>query len=123
MTAFKAIPWTEVIAAAPTVVNGARKLFDRVRRREPLSATPPETDPTASPGERIDGLEREVGALQRRLIELEEQQLASTSLVQSLAEQNEKLLSIVNVLRLRTRILLGVSVVLGAGVLFLFFRV
>lgn len=122
MTAFKAIPWTEVIAAAPTVVNGARKLFDRVRKREPLSAAQPELDPTAPPGERIDGLEREMSALQCRLIELEEQQLASTSLVQSLAEQNEKLLSIVNVLRLRARILLGVSAVLAAGVLFLLFR-
>ncbi|MCZ7654862.1 MAG: hypothetical protein M5R42_12135 [Rhodocyclaceae bacterium] len=33
LTVFKAIPWSDVVAAAPTVVKGARKLVDAVRKR------------------------------------------------------------------------------------------
>ena len=33
LTAFKVIPWGDVIAAAPTVARGAKKLWDSIREQ------------------------------------------------------------------------------------------
>ena len=37
LTALKAVPWTDVIAAAPAVARGARKLFKRPAREVPAA--------------------------------------------------------------------------------------
>ena len=55
LTVFKAIPWSDVVAAAPTVVKGARKLVDAVRKRGGEGEAPdgPEGEAAADPAARM----------------------------------------------------------------------
>jgi TolA-binding protein len=110
LTVFKAIPWSDVVAAAPTVVKGARKLVDAVRKRggEGEALDGPEGEAAADPAARMRQLEA-------RIEELEGRQQAAVNLMESMAEQQEKLVSAVEVLRLRSKFLLLMCLVLALG--------
>ncbi|MCB1891468.1 MAG: hypothetical protein KDF48_04565 [Rhodocyclaceae bacterium] len=112
LTVFKAIPWSDVVAAAPTVVKGARKLVDAVRKRGGEGEAPdgPEGEAAADPAARMRQLEA-------RIEELEGRQQAAVNLMESMAEQQEKLVSAVEVLRLRSKFLLLLCLVLVVGLL------
>lgn len=96
LTAFKVIPWADVIAAAPTVARGAKKLWDTVRDQKPDSKAGPAPD---SPEARLQGLASQ-------LVDLRKELAASSELINSLAEQNTRLVEAVGILRIRTRALL-----------------
>lgn len=104
--AVKAVPWGDVIAAAPTVVQGANALWDRVagRRRKEDDATPV---PPAGSGD------ARVVALEQAVIELQKEAQAASQLIRALAEQNAQLVREVGGLRLRIRLL----AVAGVGLL------
>ena len=115
LTAFKVIPWSDVIAAAPTVARGAKKLWDSVRDQPPGVKTGPAAD---SPEGRLNDLEAQLGDLRKELA-------ASLELTKSLAEQNARLVDVIGILRIRTRALLVATVIafallvmLGAVILF-----
>jgi predicted nucleic acid-binding Zn-ribbon protein len=97
LTAFKVIPWGDVIAAAPTVARGAKKLWDSIRDQPAAAAAGPAPD---SP-------EGRARALESQLAEVRKELAASTELINSLAQQNERLVEAVNILRVRTRALLA----------------
>lgn len=101
LTAFKVIPWGDVIAAAPTVARGARKLWDSIRDQPPASAAGPAPD---SP-------EGRMRALESQLLDLRRELAASTELINSLAQQNQRLVEAVGILRVRTRTLLFATAV------------
>ncbi len=109
LTIFKAIPWPDVVAAAPTVVKGARKLVDAMRKPggEGEIADSEAGEAFVDPVTRLQHMEARIG-------ELEGRQQAALALVESLAEQQEKLVSAVEVLRLRSKFLL-LCVVLALG--------
>ena len=111
LTIFKAIPWSDVVAAAPTVVKGARKLVDAVRKRGGEGEAPddPAGEAATDPVVRLQRMEA-------RIEELEGRQQAALALVESMAEQQEKLVSAVEVLRLRSKFLLLLSVMLALSV-------
>lgn len=112
LTVFKAIPWSDVVAAAPTVVKGARKLVDAVRKRggEGEASGSPEGEAAAlDPAARLQLMEA-------RIEELEGRQQAAVNLMESMAEQQEKLVSAVEVLRLRSKFLLLLCLALALGV-------
>ena len=92
---FKVIPWGEVIAAAPAVVDGARKLWGLAR------------DPkrTADAPGRAPGIEGRVHELESQVAELRRENAASTDLIKSLAEQNAQLVKAVDILRVRSQVL------------------
>lgn len=94
LAAFKAIPWAEVIEAAPTVVHTAKGLWTRAQpervAQEPVEASSRE-------------LAARLAEAQHRVWELEQHQIASSELIQALAEQNATLVEAVEILRLRTR--------------------
>lgn len=99
--AFRVIPWTEVLLAAPVVVKGARQLWDAVRRETRVP-------PAAAADDRMAALESRVEQLRKDLAE-------SSGLVTSLAEQNARLVEAVAILRTRTQILfIGVGVLAAA---------
>jgi hypothetical protein len=111
IAAFKVIPWGDVIAAAPTVARTARDLWRGVsksRSAETVAstggATPDGTAPTA---------EEEIRSLRADLTETRAQLLASSEVLQALAEQDEKLVAAIEVLRVRTRVLAFVCVALA----------
>jgi len=96
------VPWKQVIAHTPTVVEGARKLWRSTQGGEPepaAQATPasrPETSETAALRQRIDTLEGLHAGLAGQM-------RAASDLVQSLAEQNAQLVVQIEALRRRQR--------------------
>ena len=101
LTAFKVIPWADVIAAAPTVVRGAKKLWDSAKDRAPEAT---EAAAPGSPEARLQTLEAQLGDLRQELA-------ASSELIRSLAEQNVRLVEAVGILRVRTRTLLVATII------------
>lgn len=101
LTAFKVIPWGDVIAAAPTVARGAKKLWDSIRE-QPAA---PGQGPTA------DGPEGRLQALETQLADLRKELAVSSELISTLAQQNERLVEAVGILRARTRALLFSTVI------------
>ena len=113
--AFKVIPWADVIAAAPTVARGAKKLWDTVR----------DQPSGARAGSAPDSPEGRLHELESQLADLRKEVAASTELINSLAEHNARLVEAIGILRIRTRALLvamvvafALLVVLGGAMLF-----
>jgi hypothetical protein len=109
---FSAIPWTDVIAKAPELAQGARKLWQKVGKREATPPAPPETPASSAPsiGERID-------ALDAHLADVGARQQESAELLAALATQNAELIRATEELRGRVR-QLGIGfVVFAAGLL------
>ncbi|MGH8621389.1 MAG: hypothetical protein ACRET3_04550 [Burkholderiales bacterium] len=102
ITAFKIIPWGELLAAAPTVVKGARQLWATVRKQD----APQVAGQGAEAGQR---------ALEAQIDELRRELTAASELVTRLAEQNSRLIEAVEVLRVRTRVLLVLAALLALG--------
>ena len=92
ITALKMIPWGDVVQNAPTVLRTAKKLWGMVGTAAAERAP-----------DRIALLESELAQLK--------------SVVVSLAEQNARLVEAVDILRVRTRILLITCGVLVVGTL------
>ncbi len=104
LTALKVIPWSDVIEATPGIVKGARKIFNRDQQVDvPAPAAPGATAPDR------------VAQLEAALVQLREQQQASAQLIETLAEQNARIVEAVQILRVRTRLLMVVSGVLALG--------
>jgi hypothetical protein len=80
LTALKLIPWRDVVENAPTVLRTARKLWDKQPPPEP--------------------------SLQREVASLREEARRAAEVIASLAEQNTRLVEAVEVLRVRTRLLM-----------------
>ena len=105
--ALKAVPWADVVQAAPAIVKGARKLFNTARESQP----PPVGDSEAYvPGG--DGVPARLQRLEVALQNLDAEQSSSAELIRSLAEQNARVIEAIEVLRARVRLLLGVSIAL-----------
>ena len=102
ITAFKAIPWAELIVAAPAVVKGARQLWASVRKQD--------APPLAG-----EGPEAAQRSLDAQVAELRKELTAASELVTSLAEQNNRLVEAVEVLRARTRVLLAFFVIMAVA--------
>jgi len=93
ITLLKTVPWADVIATAPVVADGAKKLWKTVGRKtqaEPATAdesamtATPETDAAAQ-------LQARLLALESTSQDLHAQMLASSELINALAEQNTEL--------------------------------
>jgi hypothetical protein len=105
--AVKAVPWGDVIAAAPSVVQGANTLWERVAKKRKKG----EDASAAAPAGASDDVR--IAALEQAVTELQKEALASSQLIRTLAEQNAQLVGAVGALRLRVRVL----TVAGAGLL------
>lgn len=108
LTLLKTVPWTEVIANAPLVANGAKKLWSSVSGHSPAVEAPSSAH-VAPPSENqaIAALHEELHALRISTAELHQQMLASSELITELAEQNAALIKRVEAYRVR---LMGLSV-------------
>jgi hypothetical protein len=107
MIALKVIPWDDVIEHAPKVLNAARKLLERQRNTPPAaSSLPAEGSATTTSPPSLDELHLRLNMTLQRLDQQEQAQAQLTQTVAELAEQNARLVSAVEVLRVRTRLLL-----------------
>jgi hypothetical protein len=98
---FRAIPWIDLIAAAPGVARGAKKLWTGIRSR-----------PRHGDAEEPEGTEDRLQRLEAQVIELRTELSASSEVIRELAEQNGRLVEAVGILRVRVRALIAISVVL-----------
>ena len=106
LMALKVIPWGDVIEHAPSVLKAARKLMERQPPQSPGQAGTPATTTPVSTVPSLGELKNALIAAQGQ-IDLQAQtqrELAQT--LAELAEQNARLVSAVDVLQLRTRLLM-----------------
>ena len=94
LTVLQSVPWTDVLANAPKVAEGAKKLWGSLRGRASApEATPARAD--ARPQDKADELARlqaRIAAIEAATAELHEQMTASAELIKALAEQNTQLI-------------------------------
>ena len=100
ISAFKAIPWGELLAAAPTVVRGTHRLLETVRHRKA-------TEPGPDLASRVRSLEAQVAELRGELT-------SASKFLTTLAEQNERLVEIVAIMQSRIRALLVITALTAA---------
>lgn len=116
LTVLKMVPWGDVIENAPKVAQGAKKLWSTVGKNAPPTPDPAADAPVAAEAA-LASLRTQVAELQVASAELHQQMLASSALIQSLAEQNTQLIQRVEVNRKRLWWLalawVGLAAVLG----------
>ncbi len=125
LAVLKIVPWTDVISNAPKVVDGARKLWNSVSGKPAAQAAPIEkSDFSAalSPGAEaasFSALIARITAMESRAAELHNQMLASSELIQTLADQNAQLIKHIEDNRMRikwlTRATLAFGIVASLG--------
>lgn len=115
--ALKAVPWSDLVQAAPGIVKGARKLYTTVRGGAEAAAERATGDRVAPAG--ADGIDARVTQIENRLASLMAEQQASAEVVRSLADQNARLIEAVGIMRVRARILLVLCVASSVGCLVL----
>ncbi len=93
----KAVPWSTIIANAPTIVEGARKLLDR----------------RGSASEVADEQASDPASLARRLRVVELRQQEMLDVIDKLANSNEQLTEAVTYLRARAVFNFRLSMALG----------
>lgn len=103
------VPWTDVIKNAPKAADGAKKLWQSVRKKPPSSAQ--DTTTRSLPSDIQTPLQTRMAALEQDLADLHAQMLESSALIQTLAEQNTQLVQRAEGMRVRVKVL-GVVVVL-----------
>ena len=119
---FKDIPWARVLEVAPSIAEGARNLWQRVASKPGQG---PDATPVAQAGAKPDAevlaaLEVRVVPLERRTTKLEDEARSSFEVVKSMAEQHSQLVSAVDSLLVRTRVLLRISGLLALALIALF---
>lgn len=119
IAAFKIIPWKDVIEATPAVVRGAKQLWNKVRQDETAQQAA-QAAAEGAVGLDAGSPEARIALLEKRVAEMGREAVASSELIQSLAQHNERLVAAVETLRVRTRVLMWVSALLAGAVLALF---
>lgn len=111
ITALKIIPWGDVLEAAPHIVKGAKRLFAKSRDNETAvaEATPLQDAGPAAP------LDVRLQRIQDELSALGAEQSSSAELIAALADQNSKVVEAIEILRVRTKLLLYTSAALAAA--------
>lgn len=120
----KTVPWVEVISSAPAVAEGAKKLWRTVAKKSPAPEAVQVPHADTPPVETLAQTQARLMALNTTVAELQAHMLASSELIQVLADQNTALVKRVEAHRRQLRWLSGVvlaSIVLAvlnwAGVL------
>lgn len=113
LSALKLVPWGEVIEAAPAVVGSAKKFFSRTQHPAPAPLTPADAHDIDS-SDPLTRARAQIAQLEATVAQLAERQHASAELIESLAEQHQKVVQALEALRKRL-VLLFVLVLVGFG--------
>jgi hypothetical protein len=108
ITALKIIPWGDVIEAAPVLAKGARKFFAKTEQTTQETAATARTEVPAG-ADALELAKTRIHQLEQSLAQMAEQQKASAELIESLAAQNAQVVQVIDILRVRTRLLIGAS--------------
>lgn len=107
-TLVKAIPWSDVIAKAPDIAQGARKLWQKASGHSGADDRP------AEDGTRLSDADARFANLDSCILELSTRQQEVTELLAALATQNAELVSTTDALRRQLRHLWIAIGLLGA---------
>lgn len=117
LTVLKNVPWGEVIANAPKVADGAKKLWSSVGKKPPVAQHAADsTPPSAVDSEAFAELQARLATLEAAASDLHDQMLASSEIIKALADQNALLIKGIEANRIRLRWLSGAVIVLGSAV-------
>ncbi len=123
LTALKLIPWSSVLEAAPHIVKGARSLIAKTKDNPPAApATSSTPEEPLSDSEKLVSLNRRLLEMQEKIVELSSEQKSSAELIQLLAEQNAQVVKAIDVLRVRTKVLVIFCLLLGIALAMLILR-
>jgi len=117
-TLLKTVPWTEVIATAPLVAQGAKKLWDSVAKKTPPAPASPTTPVLPTHDAAVVQLQTRILALEAVSAELHTQMRASSELIQALATQNTELVQRVEANRVRLRWVSAALVALAVALVY-----
>ena len=109
------VPWADVIRNAPKVADEAKKLWSAVKKKPEATKSPSTNVHSAHlPEEQsFASLQAQITALEATASDLQDQMLASSELIQALADQNTQLIKRIEANRIRILWLAGAVVVLG----------
>jgi cystathionine beta-lyase/cystathionine gamma-synthase len=127
LTVLKSVPWSDVISNAPKVADGAKKLWNVVSRKPALPevavAHTNAHRPQSSDAPTLFALAARVAQIEAAAVDLHAQMVASSELIQALAEQNAQLIKRMEVYRVRVLCLsLATAALFVAAVLAWFMR-
>lgn len=114
LTMLKAVPWSEVLSAAPSVVGGARKLWDSVGSKPAAEASAPASEEAVA-GDRLAALSARLDRSEQDVAALKAQMREASALIASLAEQNSQLIATMERTRRRGLQLAAAVAVLAAA--------
>ncbi len=109
------VPWAEIIANAPRIVEGAKTLSGYLRK--PTAGTPPAA--TQAGTQKPLTVEQELAALKAKIAQLEAGQASSVQVVQSLALNSEQVAEALESLRTQAVLNFRLAVACIAGVVLL----
>lgn len=121
-TVLKSVPWSTVISNAPVVADGAKKLWSAVANRSAGEAAAGADAAPVAPAQAQGAkpIQEQLADARAESARLEDLMLASSELINALAEQNAQLVERVEALRVRTllltRLTAGLAVLAAAGV-------
>lgn len=117
ITVLSKIPWGQVVDAAPKIADGAAKLWSTVTRKKSDQAADTNTEVAVDAAQSgTEVLQMRLVALEKQVLNLQDQMGASTELIKTLAEQNAQLVERIELNRARLR-QLAVTAAIGAIVL------
>ena len=125
--ALKLIPWSEVISNAPMVADGAKRLWSTVAKKPATSQA--DTDGSGPAGAADSQIDIRTNArlvvLEAAIADLHTQMVASSGLIQALADQNTQLIARVEANRARVRrlVIVGWLLAIAAAGCFVFILV
>jgi len=117
MVLLKTVPWSQVIANAPAIADGARKLWKKVGGSDATGVTEPVPIVVPPGGDVAHALRVRVEQLSATTAELQHELQTSSELIKALADQNAELIQRVEAHRVRLRWLSAlVALLSGLGV-------
>ena len=108
----KAVPWSTLLANAPLIVDGAKKLASLVRTNPPAAAQSSALGTNA-------GAPADLAALNTRLQALERQQADTAELLRALADNNAEMARALEAVGQRSKLTLRVAAAAAIGVVVL----
>lgn len=111
LSVLQVVPWTDVINNAPRIAEGAKKLW-KAASRQPAAPQDAAVPHTASAD--WNALQARTVQLEATIAELRSEMLASSELIQALADQNTQLIRRIEANRVRLTQLVAALVVTAA---------
>jgi len=114
ITALKIIPWKDVLENAPHIVKAAKNLYAGTKKDTSSSSEDSDSVAFTSDSENTENRDCRINRIEKKVLELNDEQDSSIELIRSLAKQNIRIVEAIEVLRVRSKILLYTCILFGS---------